>query len=63
MLALKCLAAIHGFRHNEEGATAIEYGLIAALVVIGMIAGLNGFAGAFIALYEHVVATIEPVLG
>ena len=62
MLTLKCLAALHGFGRNEEGATAIEYGLIAALVVIGMIAGLNGFAGAFIALYEFVVNTIEPVL-
>ncbi len=28
-------------RTNEEGATAIEYGLIAALVAIALIAALN----------------------
>ncbi len=27
--------------HNIEGATAVEYGLIAALFVMGTIAGLN----------------------
>ncbi len=29
-------------RRNEKGATAIEYGLIAALLAIGLIASLQG---------------------
>jgi pilus assembly protein Flp/PilA len=30
---------------SERGATAIEYGLIAALIVIAMMAGLGGLGG------------------
>lgn len=63
MLAFKCLTALHGFGRNEEGATAIEYGLLAAMVVIGALVGINGFAVEFVKLYEYVVDTIAPVLG
>jgi len=30
---------------NEQGATAIEYGLIAALIVIAMMGALSGLGG------------------
>jgi len=30
---------------HDKGATAVEYGLIAALMVLAMLAGLNAFAG------------------
>jgi pilus assembly protein Flp/PilA len=33
-------------RADERGATAIEYGLIAALIVIAMMAGLQSMGGA-----------------
>ena len=52
------------FRRNEEGATAIEYGLIAALIAIGLIGtleatgtSLNGFFGAV----DTKLATKKPV--
>jgi pilus assembly protein Flp/PilA len=32
-------------RANERGATAIEYGLIAALIVIAMMGGLSALGG------------------
>jgi len=32
---------LRSFAHDERGATAIEYGLIAALVAIAMLAGLK----------------------
>jgi pilus assembly protein Flp/PilA len=32
-------------RANERGATAIEYGLICALIVIAMMAGLRSLGG------------------
>ena len=32
---------LHGFARDERGATAIEYGLIAALVAVVMLAGLK----------------------
>src|SRR4051794_6904131 len=31
---------------DQRGATAIEYGLIAALIIVAMIAGLQGLGGA-----------------
>lgn len=30
---------------DEDGATAIEYGLIAALIAVGLIAALSGLGG------------------
>ena len=32
-------------RANDRGATAVEYGLIAALIVVAMIGGLNALGG------------------
>ena len=34
-------ALVRSFMRDERGTTAIEYGLIAALVAIGMLAGLR----------------------
>lgn len=34
---------INRYLADESGASAIEYGLIAALIGVGMIAGLNAF--------------------
>jgi pilus assembly protein Flp/PilA len=36
---------IHRLLNDRSGATAIEYGLIAALIVIGMLVALQGVAG------------------
>ena len=33
------------FKSSQKGATAIEYGLIASLIVIGMLSGLQAFSG------------------
>jgi pilus assembly protein Flp/PilA len=38
---MKKLARICGFRKNEDGATAIEYGLIAALIAVVIIAAVT----------------------
>jgi len=35
---LKLLAMKHAYLHNEEGATAIEYGLMAAAIALGIVA-------------------------
>jgi len=32
------------FLANETGATAVEYGLLAALISIGLLVGLQGFS-------------------
>jgi pilus assembly protein Flp/PilA len=35
------MTTVKKFLSNESGATAIEYGLIAALIVVGIIAGVR----------------------
>ena len=39
---------------DRKGATAIEYGLIASLIVIAMIGALNLFANETIAMWSNV---------
>jgi pilus assembly protein Flp/PilA len=39
---------------DRSGATAIEYGLIAALIVIAMITALNNFANSTIGMWNTV---------
>lgn len=42
------------FMKDESGATAIEYGLIAAIVGIGITAGLSQLAGGLNGLFANV---------
>ena len=46
---------------DTEGASAVEYALICALIVLAMIAGLNAVAGSTISMWnevsENVVST------
>ncbi len=39
---------------DRKGATAVEYGLIISLVVLAMLASLNGVANATIEMWNHV---------
>ena len=39
---------------DTRGATAVEYGLIVALIVIGMVVALQGFANSTIAMWNNV---------
>ncbi len=41
-------------RHNQNGATAIEYGLIAALIVIGIITSVRGALTASTNMWNNV---------
>jgi pilus assembly protein Flp/PilA len=44
---------------DEKAATAIEYGLIVALIVIAMIAGLQLFAGGAIGMWNSVAQNVS----
>lgn len=48
---------------DNSGATAIEYGLIVSLIVIAMIAALNGVANATIDMWNDVSDTAEEKMG
>jgi pilus assembly protein Flp/PilA len=45
-------------KRNERGATAIEYGLIAALVVLAMIPALQSLGGSTNSLYGSVSSKV-----
>ena len=47
------------FRRDEEGATAIEYGLIAALIAIALIASLTLVGGSLSEIFGTVSTKVE----
>lgn len=46
------------FMKDESGATAIEYGLIAAIVGVGIIGGLQGLSGGLNGLFGSISGTL-----
>jgi pilus assembly protein Flp/PilA len=50
------------FLRDEAGATAIEYGLIVALIATGLLTTLQSFNGSIVTYYENFVASIIAVL-
>ena len=46
------------FLKDEAGSTAIEYGLIAALVSFGIIGALTSFSDNVVGLYNYVVDSV-----
>jgi len=45
---------ISSYVANESGATAIEYGLIAALIAVGIIAGTKAMGGSINGMFTNV---------
>lgn len=50
---------IKNFVNDESGATAIEYGLIAALIAVAMIAGATTLGEQINTKFEEVGATLD----
>lgn len=48
------LAGVRNFVDDESGATAIEYGLIAALLGVGILIAVTAAGGSLTSLYEYV---------
>ena len=46
---------------DETGATAIEYGLIAALISVVAISGFQAMGASFSSMFEKVASEIETV--
>ena len=47
--------------NDRRAATAVEYGLIAALVVITMIVALKGVAATTVGMWSNIADTVERV--
>jgi pilus assembly protein Flp/PilA len=50
------------FARDESGATAIEYGLIVAVISLAMIAGFSQFAEALHAMFEYIGGLFQQAL-
>jgi len=48
---------------DDSGATAIEYGLICALIFLVIIAAVSAFASKSTAMYDYVSTTIGKAIG
>ncbi len=42
------------FAESENGATAIEYGLIAGLIAVGIVAALTAFGGGMTGMFNNI---------
>lgn len=51
------------FLNDESGATAIEYGLIAALVFLGASGAILAYGDSFKALYETIAEKLVAAIG
>lgn len=56
---MKILRLIKRFRKNDDGATAIEYGLIAALISVVIIAAVSSIGTNLNATFSKVGATLS----
>lgn len=57
MLAIA--ATIKKLLSNQQGTTVIEYGLIAGLIVIAIVGGMNGFANEANQMWGKVQTELE----
>ena len=44
---------------DTRGATAVEYGLIVAMIVLAMVAALQGFANSTIEMWDYVTEKVD----
>jgi pilus assembly protein Flp/PilA len=57
------LKTLKTFVKDESGATAIEYGLIAALVAVGLIAALTALGTSLQNIFNTVSTTLDTAAG
>jgi pilus assembly protein Flp/PilA len=63
MNAMNAMNAIGNFVHEEEGVTAIEYGLIAALVAVAIIVGATSLGTNLNGLFQRIADCIAAPTG
>lgn len=51
--------AVQAFIDDEDGATAIEYGLIAALIAVAIVSSLKEVKGELVLLFDKVVTGLK----
>jgi pilus assembly protein Flp/PilA len=56
---MTCASVVSRLARDDSGATAIEYGLIVALIFLAIVGGLSTFATNETAMYSHISSTIS----
>ena len=56
------MKSIVEFIKDEEGATAIEYGLIAGLVAVGIIVALTTLGGGLSSLFTNMATRLSSIV-
>lgn len=59
---LKLIALVQAYAKNEDGATAIEYGLIAAGISLAIAAVVFTFGADLLALFQNMESTLETAV-
>ncbi|MCL6608709.1 MAG: Flp family type IVb pilin [Geminicoccaceae bacterium] len=54
------MSFLRSFLRDERGATAIEYGLIAALISVAIIAALTTLEGALTSTFNSITEALTP---
>ena len=57
----RLLRFVRGLAGDAVGATAIEYGLIVALITLGAFAAINGLAGTTTSLWNRLDSRVADV--
>lgn len=55
-------AAVQRFLRDDRGATAIEYGLITALIVLAILGGMGAYAQATANKYQQIQSKLDSPL-
>lgn len=58
----KLSVAVERFMRDEDGVTAIEYGLIAALIAVVIIASVRGVGVQLNLVFNNIAATLSGAL-
>ena len=61
MIAIRLI--LRKLRADQRGATAIEYGLIAALIVIAMMGGLSALGGGSQGMWGEIQQNVADSMG
>lgn len=54
---------ISRFRHDESGATSLEYGLIIALIFLVILSALTAFGGTSSGIFNGAMNTLRAAMG
>ncbi|VAW46975.1 Flp pilus assembly protein, pilin Flp [hydrothermal vent metagenome] len=56
------MKTLKNFINDESGATAIEYGLIAALIGVGIIVAATALGGSLTDLFDNIAGTLDDAI-